>query len=192
AHAFGRGMGRYSARFFRLTAIASFLYFIVFWIFNHMVAHFVEVAFEDGVREVWPFYLNWVRWALFFLCVMAVNALVDYAKADLVADDHSSVLAALGHAAGFMWRNLGRVIGVYLALALLAGLAIFAYAAFARFFPQHSPLTIFIWFLVAQAWLWVRWLLRLAQWGAATALYGRIPGPTPKSAPATDAVAAPS
>ncbi|MBI2678005.1 MAG: hypothetical protein HYX28_04435 [Candidatus Koribacter versatilis] len=183
AHAFGRGMGRYAARFLRLAAVASFLYFIVFWFFNHLAAHFVDVPFETGVREVWPFYLNWLRWALFFLCVIAVNALVDYAKADLVADDHASVLAALGHAAGFMLRNLGRVFATYLSLALLSGLAIFAYAAFARFFPQHSPLTIFAWFLVAQAMLWLRWLLRLAQWAAATALYGRVPLPEPVTAP---------
>ena len=189
AHAFGRGMGRYSGRFFRVAAIASFLYFIVFWFFNHLVAHIVDQVFGGGVREVWVFYMDWVRWALFFLCVIAVNALVDYAKADLVADDHSSVLAALGHAGGFMWRNLGRVFRVYLALALLSGLAIVVYAAFARFFPQHSPLTIFVWFLVAQALLWLRWMLRLAQWGAATALYGRV-APAPALAP--DAVASPS
>jgi len=190
AHAFGRGMGRFSGRFLRLAALASFFYFVVFWFFNHLIAHLFEAPFEDGVREVWPFYLNWVRWALFFLCVIAVNALVDYAKADLVVDDHSSILAALGHAAGFLWRNLGRVFRVYLALALLSGFAIFAYAAFARFFPQHSPLTIFVWFLVAQALLWARWMLRLAQWAAASTLYGRVPVPEPT--PAGEAVATPS
>ena len=183
AHAFGRGMGRYSGRFFSLAALASVFYFIVFWFFNHLAPHIVDQFFGQGVREVWAFYMNWVRWALFFLCVLAVNALVDYAKADLVADDHGSVLAALGHAAGFVWRHRGRVLRAYLALALLAGLAIFAYAAFARFFPQHSALTIFLWFLVAQALLWLRWLLRLAQWGAATALYGRFPLPAPAPAP---------
>ena len=189
-HAFGRGMGRFSGRFFRLAALASFLYFIVFWFFHHLVAHVFDLLFDHGVREALPFYMDWVRWALFFLCVMAVNALVDYAKAVLVADEQGSVLAALGRAAGFMWRNLGRVFAAYISLALLSGLAIFLYAAFARFFPQHSPLTIFIWFLVAQALLWVRWMLRLAQWGAATALLGRVPLPT--VTPAAVTVTSPS
>lgn len=190
AHAFGRGMGRFTARFFRLSALASFLYFLVFWFFNHLIAHIVDQLFGHGVREAWVFYMDWFRWALFFFCVIAVNALVDYAKADLVADDHASVLAALGHAAGFMLRNLARVFATYLGLALLSGLAVFLYAAFARFFPQHSPLTIFVWFLVAQGMLWLRWLLRLAQWAAATVLYGRAPLPEPT--PVTAPVAAPS
>src|SRR5258706_7380387 len=126
AHAFGRGMGRFAGRFFRLAAIASLLYFIVFWFFNHLAAHIVDQVFGQGVREAWSFYMNWVRWALFFICVMGVNALVDYAKSDIVADDHGSVLAALGHAAGFILRNLGRVFAAYFVLALLSGLAILA------------------------------------------------------------------
>jgi hypothetical protein len=175
AHAFGRGMGRFSGRFFRLMVIATAFYFVVFWFFHYVVAKGVMWPFEGGVHEAPAFYLNWVRWLLFFFSVGAVNALVDYAKADLVADDHSSVLAALGHAAGFVLRRFWRVMAIYLALALLSGLAVFAYAAFARFFPQNSALTIFLWFLVAQLFLWLRWLLRLAQYAAATAYYGRLP-----------------
>src|SRR3954471_19744310 len=58
AHAFGRGMGRYAARFLRVAAIASFLYCIVFWFFNHAVAHLFDVIFERGVREAVPFYMD--------------------------------------------------------------------------------------------------------------------------------------
>lgn len=177
AHAFGRGMGRFSGRFFRLMVIASALYFVVFWFFNYAVAKAVRAPFEGGVHEAPAFYLDWLRWLLFFFCVSAVNALLDYAKADLVACDHASVFAALGHAAGFVLRRFWRVMAIYLALALLSALAVLAYAAFARFFPQGSALTIFLWFLVAQLFLWLRWLLRLAQFAAATAFYGRLPAP---------------
>jgi len=179
AHAFGRGMGRYAARFLRLAVLASALYFAVFWFFNHLVADLLSSASEGAVREAWPFYLNWLRWLLFFLAVSVVNALVDYTKADLVADDHASVLAALGHAAGFVLRRFGRVMAIYWALALLASLAVLLYAAFARYFPQDSAFTIFLWFLVAQAFLWLRWLLRLGQFAAATAYYGRVIPETP-------------
>lgn len=173
AHAFGRGMGRFSGRFFRLMVLATAFYFAVFWLFNYAVAKAVTAPFEGGVHEAPAFYLNWLRWLLFFFCVSAVNALVDYAKADLVADDHASVLAALGHAGGFLLRRSWRVMAIYVGLALLSALAVLAYATFARFFPQGSALTIFLWFLVAQAFLWLRWLLRLAQYAAATAYYGR-------------------
>src|SRR3954470_5342253 len=127
AHAFGRGMGRFSGRFFRLMVLASVFYFFVFWLFNHLIAHIFEQVFGGGIHEAASFYMNWVRWALFFLCVSVVNALVDYAKADLVADDHSSVLAALGHASGFMVRRFVPVMVIYGTLALLSGVAIAAY-----------------------------------------------------------------
>lgn len=172
AHAFGRGMGRYAGRFFRLALLASLLYFIVFYVFNAWVAKWVSAPFDEGVREAWPFYLNWLRWALFFFCVFVVNALVDYTKAGIVGDD-SAVLPALGRAAGFLVRHFAAVMGIYLALGALALLAVLAYAAFARYFPQSGALTVFLWFLVAQAFLWLRWILRLSQWAAATRYYAR-------------------
>lgn len=115
--------------------------------------------------------------------------MLDYAKAGLVADDHASIFAALGHAAGFVVRRCGSVLAIYCGLALLTGVVILLYAVFARFFPQSSAFTVFVWFLVAQALIWVRWLLRLAQWSAATAFYGRRP---PAATPAPLAVAIPS
>ncbi len=46
---------------------------------------------------------------------------------------------------------------IYLALGTLSAAAVLAYAAFARFFPQSSVITVFVWFVVAQILLWMRW-----------------------------------
>jgi branched-subunit amino acid transport protein AzlD len=177
-HAFGRGIGKFFLRFARIVIAASVLYFIVFWLFS-LLAGGLDRAFADSAVERWHFYLNWVRLALFFFAVFVVNIIVDYAKADMVIDEHGSALAALGHAAGFVASHFGRVLGIYLVLGLLSTITIFAYSAFARFFPQSSMPTILVWFLVAQALLWLRWMFRLASWGAAVSFYGVRPSGKP-------------
>lgn len=170
-HAFGRGIGRFWGRFLRLTAIASVFYYVLFWFWASRVAQLNRWVFRDSVREAPHFYLEWLRWALLFFCCFVVNAIVDYARAALVTHPDRSTLAALGAGAGFVVGRLGRVMAIYLGLGLLSALAVLAYAAFARFFPQSSVITVFIWFVVAQILLWVRWLVRLSSWAAAVAYY---------------------
>lgn len=170
-HAFGRGMGKYFLRFARLVLVATVFYFVAFWFWNGPVANGLDRLFVNSAVERWHFYLNWLRVALLIFSVVVINLVVDYAKADIVIDEHRSSLAALGHAAGFAWARFGRVLAIYLSLAVLTGIAIFVYSAFARFFPQSSVATIFIWFVVAQILLCLRWTLRLASWGATVAYY---------------------
>jgi hypothetical protein len=171
-HAFGRGMGKFFGRFARLAVVTSFLYFVVFWFLNGPVNHWLELPFRNSAVEAWHFYLNLGRVALLGFLVVVVNLMVEYAKADIVIHEHESSLAALGHGAGFVLRRFGQVLGIYVVLGLLTVGCIAVYGVFAYFFPQSSVLTIFFWFLVAQALLWLRWMFRLASWGAAVAYYG--------------------
>jgi hypothetical protein len=67
--------------------------------------------------------------------------------------------------------RLGRVLAIYVGVGVLTAAAIFIYLLFARYFPQSGMVTILIWFLVAQALLWLRWMLRLASWGAVVGYY---------------------
>lgn len=175
---FGYGLGRFFFRFARLALMASVLYFVAFWFWNVLMADALEQAFKDSVHEAPLFYLNWLRVALLFATVFVINAIVEYAKADLVLDDHhGSAFGALGHAAGFVFARFGQVMAIYLFLGLLTTITIFLYAAFARYFPQSNVVTVFIWFVIAQVLLFVRWMFRLASWAAALTYYRREPDP---------------
>lgn len=176
---FGRGIGKYFFRFARLIVIASVFYFLAFWFWNGPVSNLLNYAFADSAVERVHFYLEWLRWALLLATVGFVNVVVEYAKADIVIDEHDSALAAIGHAAGFVLRNFKRVLAIYLALALMTAVTIALYSTFARFFPQASAITVTIWFLVAQILIWLRWYFRIASWGAAVAFYraGRAQAP---------------
>jgi hypothetical protein len=171
-HAFGRGMGKYFGRFARLAVIASVLYFVAFRILNGTLERLIERQLQRAsVAGPWM-WLGLARVALLVAWVLVVNALVEYAKADIVIDEHRSAIAAFLHAAGFFLAHFGRVMLIYLTLGLLTTVTIVVYVVFARWMPQHSVATIFIWFAVAQALLWLRWMFRLASWGAAVSYYG--------------------
>ncbi len=171
-HAFGRGIGKYFLRFFRLMVIASFFFFLCFWVFQDLGDKAVKWLFRDSVYGGPQFYLNWLRWALLAFSVFVVSMVIEYAKADMVRDDHASVLAALGHAAGFVFSRFGRALAIYLGIGALGALTILVYSAFARFFPQGSVGTVFVWFVVAEALMYARWTFRLASWAAEIAFYG--------------------
>jgi hypothetical protein len=171
-HAFGRGVGKFFGRFARIAVIASVMYFAAFWFFNGPLERWLTSAFRGVNAEAGHFYLNWLRVALLVLTVLGINMLVEYTKADIVIDDHRSVLAAFGHAAGFVLAHFGRVAFIYAVIGVLTTIAIAVYVVFANLMPQHTVATIFIWFVVAQVLLWLRWMFRLASWGAAVAYYG--------------------
>jgi hypothetical protein len=170
-HAFGRGTGKYFFRFARVALCASLLYFLAFWLWQDGAARLLDRAFRDSAVERWHFYLESLRVALLALTCALISLAVDYAKAAIVIDERRSSLGALGRGAGFVLARLRQVLAIYSALALPALGAIVLYAIFARYFPQRSVATVLIWFLVAQVLLWIRWMFRLASWGAAVAYY---------------------
>ena len=152
-------------------------YFVTFLFWNVLIERALTGAFRDSVHEAPLFYLRWVRLALLFATVIVINAIVEYAKADLVFDDHGSALGALGHAAGFVFSRFASVMTIYITLGFLTLATIFLYSAFARFFPQSGVAAVFVWFVVSQLLLFLRWRFRLASWAAALAFYRREPDP---------------
>ena len=188
-HSFGRGMGKYFGRFARLAVIGSALYFVVFRIFNGPLDKLIERRLERAaVAGPWM-WLGVARVALLVASVLVVNALVEYAKADIVIDEHRSAIAAFLHAAGFFLSHFGRVMLIYATLGLLTVAAMVVYVLFAQRMPQHSVATIFIWFAAAQALLWLRWMFRLASWAAAVAYYGAEKGTVGRTVVAAEAEA---
>jgi hypothetical protein len=170
-HAFGRGMGKFFFRFARLAVIASFFYYVAFVFWNVLMGRLTERIFANAVVARWEFDVNWLRWILLFITLFIINAIVEYAKADLVVHDHFSVLSALGHAAGFVLAHFRRVMHIYFAVGFLTALTILAYSVFARYMPQNTVATIVIWFAVAQLLFFYRWMFRISSWGATVAYY---------------------
>ncbi len=192
-HAFGRGVGKYFARFVRLAIFASFLYFVAFWFWNGPVDGWIRGAYRASALERTQFYLLRVRDVLLLFTLFVLNTMIEYAKAGMIVRQRRSSFVALLGGIGFVLRRFGRVMAIYLGIAVLTAAAIAAYVVFAIYYPLQSasPWVILGWLLVAQVLLWLRWMFRLSSWGAAVAFYqSQLPAAEPVLEPAPTADAA--
>jgi hypothetical protein len=194
-HAFGRGVGKYFARFVRLAIFASALYFVAFWFWNGAISWLLNRVFHNSALERTEFYSLLARDLLLVFTLFVVNTMVEYAKTSMIVRQRRSAFLALMAGTGFVLRHFGQVMAIYLGITVLTALAIAAYVLFSIHYPLQSASdwVILGWLLVAQALLWIRWMFRLSSWGAAVAFYqSQLPAaePLPESQPAPTAEAA--
>jgi hypothetical protein len=123
--------GVYFVRFIRLGIIAAALYWLLFarlhpWLFHGVFPWLTR----DLTVERTAFLYRVLLYAVFFLLVMAVNLVFDYAKVRAVVEDRRSMIGALVAGARFVRRNLAGAIGLYglNALVFLAVISVYALA----------------------------------------------------------------
>ncbi len=163
-----------SARFFprllRLTLISGVLYFGIYrlarWLFPWIERLTREVTVERQVL------LAHLTGALLVVALLGlVNLIFGYAKIVVVYEGGRSSLGAFLRAARFVAGHPGKTIGLYLALALVALMAIVLYTFLAPGAGQSTAISIALAFLVGQLYLVVRLALRLTFFGAQMRLY---------------------
>ena len=106
---------------------------------------------------------------LFGVLLVIVNVIFDYAKIRIVVEDRRSALGALSAAMRFVWRQRGRVAGLY----ALNGVAFLGLVAiWAAIDPgAGGSLTLWIGFVAGQLYLLGRLALKLQFLASETALF---------------------
>jgi hypothetical protein len=164
------GSGFYVGRLFRLLLLTLAVDGLVFAL-HAPLARFAEARARAAVSEntalVWLFGHH----ALLLLALLAVHLAAGYAKAIVVVEERSSALLALVSSAGFCARNLGRVVLHYAAILLLGVALVAAWAWLDRLVPVSGYRTQIAWLALAQGFVGLRLLLRLALIGGQVALY---------------------
>lgn len=161
---------RFFPRLLRLTAMSALLYWAIYrfarWLFPWIENLTREVTVERQVL------LANLAGALVVVTLLGlVNLLFGYAKIAVVYEGRRSSLGALARAARFVATRPGPVVGLYLALAVLALLVIALYALVAPGAGQSTALGIAAAFAVGQLFLLARLALRLTFFGAQLRLY---------------------
>ena len=162
--------GRFFFRYLRLAVLAGVLYYLVYklagWLFEQMEAWTRDVTVE---RTVLIYALLGTAVVLFLMTL--VNAAFDYAKiATFVEDRHSMLLAAL-RGIRFVLSNPVKTLGFYYALGILGVLLLGFYAFVAPGAAQSTPTSVVLGFLIGQAYLVAKLMLRLAFYGGELAIY---------------------
>lgn len=161
---------RFFPRLLRLTLLSGLLYLGIYrfarWLFPWLERLTREVTVE---RQVLLAHLGGAVVVVALLGL--VNLLFGYAKIAVVYEGRRSVLAALVRAGRFAVRQPGSVLGLYLALALLALALIAVYAVLAPGPGQSTAPGIALAFLAGQLFLVARLALRLTFFSAQMRLY---------------------
>ena len=172
-----RALGFFSAsgvfffRFLRLALLMWIVYYALFdrlhpWLFE---TYYVSIT-RDLTVERTAFIYRAVLYVLFFAVVAACTLLFDYAKIRAVVEDRRSMLGALIAAGRFIVRHPLQTAGLYLVnvASFVAVIAVYALVAPGA---GSSGASVWVGFLIAQAYLAMRMLVKLTFYASQLALF---------------------
>jgi hypothetical protein len=175
AHGFFGASGVFFFRFLRLGVLMGLAYGLLVrylhpWLFGTLYPRVTN----DLTVERTAFLIRLGLYALFALGLAACNVLFDYAKVRAVVEDRRSMLGATAAAARFIVRNAPTAVGLYLVNVVLFGIVLAAYALVA---PGAGGAGWSMWlaFVIGQAYVLARLWVKLVFWATETALFqGRL------------------
>ena len=195
--AFFSACGSYFWRFVRLGVIVGVAYWFLFtyvhtWLFTNWYGGVNADLAVERTAVAWRFSM----YALFGFWLVVINVIADYAKVRMVVEDRRSAIGAVVAALGFIRRNLGRVVGLYIANGLLFLVVIGVWALVA---PGAGGAGASMWlgFVAGQVYLVARLMVKLQFMASQTALFQRslahasyVAAPLPKwpESPSVEAV----
>jgi hypothetical protein len=175
ASGFFAGAGEFFFRFLRLAAVQWIVYGVLFgvlhpWLFNTLYSRFTrEMTVERNA-----FAVRAGLYLVFGVGVAAATMIFDYAKVRAVVEDRRSMLSAIGAAAGFIRRNAGAAVTLFLLNFSAFAITLAAYALVAPG-AGRAGLTMWLGLGVGQAYVLTRLWIKLTFWASETALFqGRL------------------
>ena len=191
--------GAFFGRCLRLAIVAGLVYWALFasvhtWLLEDVYRWLTRDTAVERTVFLWRVAL----YAVFGVCLIAVNIVFDYARIRLVVEDRHSVFGALRSAMAFIGRYPGSVISLY---ALNTAAFLLLLAAWALVAPGAGAAggTMWLAFAVAQCYVLARVVLKLQfiasqtslfQASLAHATYAAAPEPRWPESPAAEATGA--
>ncbi len=162
--------GRFFFRFLRLAVIAGVFYYLVYqlagWLFERIWFWTRDVTVE---RTILIYVLLGTAVVVFLLTL--INAAFDYAKIATFVEDRRSMLLSALRGIRFVLSNPAKTLGFYYALGLVGVLLLGLYGFVAPGAAQSTVTGVVLAFLIGQAYLVAKLMLRLAFYGGELAIY---------------------
>jgi hypothetical protein len=162
--------GAYFFRFVRLAVLSGALYYLVYrfsgWLFGRIQESTRDVTAE---RTIFGYVAVAAVVAALLLCF--VNMAFDYAKIATFKENRRSMILAVFRGFGFVLGNLGRTWTLYLGLGLGGAILLGGYWLVAPGPGQATAFGVVAAFLVGQAFLVAKLVLRLTFYAGEIALY---------------------
>ena len=163
--------GVYFFRFLRLAVVGWLAYAVLFGLIHGwLLDDFYGWATRDFTVERSAFLLRAVLYVLFGTLLVACNLVLDYAKIRAVVEDRRSMISALLAAWRFVTRRPLQVSGLYLLNGLVFFLVLAVYAAVVPG-AGGTGLSMWVVFLIGQAYILARLWTKLLFYASQTALF---------------------
>ena len=160
----------YFFRFFRLAIISGVFYYLVYrfagWLFQKMETSTRDMTSEESV---FAYVLAGSLFVVFLLTF--VNMAFDYAKIATFRENRRSMVLAMLKGFGFVLSNLGKTTTLYYGLGLAGVLMLLVYNIIAPGVGQSSASGVAIAFLIGQAYLVAKLVLRLTFYAGEIVLF---------------------
>ena len=160
----------YFFRFLRLAVISGFFYYLVYrfaaWLFVRMETSTRDVTSEESV---FAYVLAGSLLVVFLLTF--VNMAFDFAKIATYRENRRSMVLATLKGFGFVLSNLGKTTTLYYGLGLAGVLMLLIYNFIAPGVGQSSASVVAMAFLIGQAYLVAKLVLRLTFYASEIALF---------------------
>ncbi len=196
-YGFFASSGVFFFRFLRIAVVQWIVYAFLFgsmhpWLFDRLYPRMIH---ETSVERT-AFAARVVLYLVFGILVAAATMIFDYAKVRAVVEDRRSMLGAIAGSLGFIQRNYGAAVSLFLANFTLFLIVVGLYALIAPG-AGRTGVTMWIGFVVAQLYVIGRLWVKLVFWASETALFqnrlahaGYVARPEPAwpESPAADAI----
>ncbi|PYQ93676.1 MAG: hypothetical protein DMF96_29075 [Acidobacteria bacterium] len=197
AHGFFATSGVFFFRFLRLAAVQWIVYAFLFgwmhpWLFDRL---YPRMTHETSVERT-AFVARVALYLVFGVLIAAATMIFDYAKVRAVVEDRRSMIGAITGALGFIRRNCGAAVSLFLANFALFVIVAGLYALVAPG-AGRTGASMWIGFAIGQLYVIGRLWVKLVFWASETALfqnrlahagYVARPEPTWPDSPAADAI----
>jgi hypothetical protein len=197
AYGFFASSGVFFFRFLRLAVVQWIVYALLFgamhpWLFDRL---YPRMTHETSVERT-AFVARMALYLVFGVLVAAATMIFDYAKVRAVVEDRRSMLGAITAALGFIRRNYGAAVSLFLANFALFVIVVGLYAWIAPG-AGRTGVSIWIGFAIGQLYVIGRLWVKLVFWASETALFqhrlahaGYVARPEPRwpESPAADAI----
>ena len=197
AQGFFASSGVFFFRFLRLAAVQWIVYAFLFgwmhpWLFDRV---YPRMTHETSVERT-AFVARVALYLVFGVLIAAATMIFDYAKVRAVVEDRRSMIGAITGALGFIRRNCGAAVSLFLANFALFVIVAGLYALVAPG-AGRTGASMWIGFAIGQLYVIGRLWVKLVFWASETALfqnrlahagYVARPEPTWPDSPAADAI----
>ncbi len=173
---FWQGCSQYVGRFLRLFGV-TLLSVVVgggIWLVLGTLMH---IALEDTLTERGLFWVGLTFFILFALTATLALCIGDYAKVMLFREDEQRIFRTYRRAGRFVLRNVGKTFGPYWVFILIGAGLFGVYFLIDDAVTMSGWLTILLMFMVQQALIFGRVVLKVWSLGTAYALYEKLPKP---------------